>query len=407
MHILVVTQYFWPENFRINDLVSGLVERGNSVTVLTGIPNYPEGSIFPGYGLFRNSSQKYYGAKIMRVPIISRGKGNGIRLALNYLSFVISACILAPFRCRDRYDLIFIVGLSPVTVALPALLLKALYKIPVMFWVLDLWPESLVATGAVTSIKILKLVAVLVQFIYRKCDKILIASRAFRESIEKLGCPSENIVYFPQSAEDIFQPILEKKSTTVFNSIPQGFWVMFAGNIGVAQDFETIISAAENLKSHFDIQWIIVGDGRMREKVEKEVEVRNLSESFHFMGRHPLEAMPTFFSYADVLLVTLKKEPLFALTIPAKIQSYLACGRPIIAALEGEGSKIVEDAGAGITCQAEDPVALAQVVLKMFETLKSDREMMGMSGRRYYEVNFNRDILINKLYIWMTGLIVR
>jgi len=404
MHILVVTQYFWPENFRINDLVSGLIERGHSVTVLTAIPNYPEGTFFDGYGFFSNTSQDYLGAKVVRVPIIPRGKGGGARLAFNYLSFIASACLLAPFRCKEAYDLIFIFEPSPVTVALPALLLKKLFKIPVMFWVQDLWPESLAATGAVTSKKILRKVAEIVKFIYRRCDKILITSQSYRESIEHHSGDPKNIVYFPQSAEDVFQPIIEKLPISALKQLPPGFWIMFAGNIGAAQDFQTLMATAERLKCHEDIHWLIVGDGRMRAWVESDVKTRGLSNNVHFLGRHPLEAMPDFFSYADALLVTLKKEPIFALTIPAKIQSYLACGRPVIAALDGEGARIIEDAGAGLTCPAENSELFAQVVLKMYQTPKVEREKMGVNGRAYYESNFGRGMLLDKLVLWMNEL---
>lgn len=405
MHILVVTQYFWPENFRINDLVAGLVERNHKVTVLTGIPNYPEGSFFAGYGLFSNVAQEYKGAKVLRVPLIPRGKGGGIRLALNYLSFVLSACLLAPIRCKDTYDLIFIFEPSPVTVALPALLLKSIRNVPVMFWVQDLWPESLAATGAVSSNRILSIVAGIVKFIYRRCDKILITSKSYKKSIEFHDGASENILYFPQSAEEIFQPIAEKRAVAALDSIPHGFWVMFAGNIGAAQDFETIIVAAEKLKSYENIHWIIVGDGRMRVWAEAQVTARALNKNVHFLGRHPLEMMPDFFSHVDALLVTLKKEPIFSLTIPAKIQSYLACGRPIIAALDGEGAKVINEAGAGFACPAETPEALAQIVLKMFETPKPEREKMGAKGRAYYEANFDRNMLLKKLEGWMRELV--
>lgn len=406
MHVLVVTQYFWPENFRINDLVSGLIERGHKVTVLTGIPNYPEGRFYTGYGVFRNSSQDYNGARVIRVPLVPRGKGGGVTLVLNYLSFVLSACIFAPFRCRVQYDLVFIFEPSPVTVALPALFLKFLHKIPIMFWVQDLWPESLAATGAVRSRWILDRVSGVVRFIYRRCDKILITSQSFRKSIELHDGALENILYFPQSAEDIFQPLAERQTVAALNGIPQGFWIMFAGNIGAAQDFQTIVVAAEKLKGHQDIHWVIVGDGRMREWAESEVSTRGLSDNFHFLGRHPLEAMPAFFSLADVLLVTLRKEPIFALTIPAKIQSYLACGRPVIAALDGVGALIVEEAGAGFTCPAESPDSLVRAILKMYETPKSVREKMGINGRRYYEANFDRNMLLDRLEEWMRDLVV-
>lgn len=405
MHILVVTQYFWPENFRINDLVSGLTERGHKVTVLTGIPNYPEGRFFADYGLFSNVSQEYNGCKVLRVPLLPRGNGSGIRLALNYLSFVLSACLLAPIRCKESYDLIFIFEPSPVTVALPAILLKALRNVPVMFWVQDLWPESLVATGAVSSIRILSVVARIVKFIYRQCDKILITSQSYKSSIEFHDGAPENILYFPQAAEEIFQPIAEKQTVAAFETIPHGFWVMFAGNIGAAQDFETIIVAAEKVKNHENIHWIIVGDGRMRVWAEEQVTIRGLNNNVHFLGRYPLEDMPVFFSQVDTLLVTLKRDPIFSLTIPAKIQSYLACGRPIIAALDGEGAKIINDAGAGLTCPAETPDALAQIVLKMYETSKPEREIMGAKGRAYYEANFDRNMLLDKLELWMRELV--
>lgn len=405
MHILVVTQYFWPENFRINDLVAGLVDRNHKVTVLTGIPNYPEGSFFPGYGFCSNSSQEYKGCKVLRVPLIPRGKGGGIRLALNYFSFVLSSCILAPIRCRGKYDVIFIFEPSPVTVALPALLLKTLRKIPVMFWVQDLWPESLAATGAVSSSRVLTLVTKIVKFIYDRCDKILITSRSFKKSIELHGVSTEDVLYFPQSAEDVFQIATEKQNVAELDSIPQGFWIMFAGNIGVAQDFNTIIQSAYKLREYADVHWIIVGDGRMREWAENEVRKFGLSKQFHFLGRHPLEVMPSFFSQADALLVTLRKEPIFSLTIPAKVQSYLACGRPIIAALDGEGAKVINDSEAGFSCPAESPDSLAQIVLKMYKKSKSERESMGVKGRIYYEANFDRGMLLDKLEGWMKDLI--
>lgn len=404
MNILVVSQYFWPENFRINDLVRGLIERNHKVTVLTGIPNYPEGRFFEGYGVLGALSEDFHGARIVRVPLVPRGKGGGLRLASNYASFVVSSSLLAPIRCREKYDVIFIFEPSPVTVALPALFLKLLRKIPVMFWVQDLWPESLSATGVVTSKRILALVGMMVRSIYRNCDRILIASQSFRESIERHDGKPENIVFFPQSAEAAFQPVERKQAVPALDSIPAGFWIMFAGNIGAAQDFETIIACAEILEGYRDIHWIIIGDGRVRSWAENEVGRRGLAKNFHFLGRHPLEAMPAFFSHADALLVTLKKEPVFALTIPAKIQSYLACGRPIIAALDGEGGAIVEKAAAGLSCPAGAPAALAESVLKMYRTSEAERGKMGVNGKAYYKSHFDRDMLLDKLERWMMEL---
>jgi len=402
MNLLVVTQYFWPESFLINNLVVGLVERGHHVTVLTGSPNYPNGKFFDGYGYF-NRQQNYHGVKVLRVPLIPRGKGGGLRLALNYSSFAVAASIAGPLLTKGKYDLIFVFEPSPITVGIPALILKTLKSAPVLFWVQDLWPESLSATGAVKSTTLLALIGNLVRTIYKRCDKILIQSRSFFDSVVQQGGSPDRICYFPNSAENVFNTTLPVSVNVPL--LPKGFKIMFAGNIGAAQDFGTIIAAAKLLHAYKDIHWIIVGDGRMREWAETEVMNHRLGNNFHFLGRHPLEAMPAFFSCADTLLVTLKKEPIFALTIPTKIQSYLACGRPILAALDGEGSKIVAESGAGISCPAEDPDALAEAVLRMYETPRLDREKMGMCGRRYYEANFDRNMLLDKLELWMKELV--
>lgn len=402
MHILIVTQYFWPENFRINDLALGLLERGHQVTVLTGVPNYPDGSFFEGYGYF-NKQQDYYGVKVLRVPLIPRGKGGGLRLALNYISFAAAASIAGPVLCRGKFDLIFVFEPSPITVGIPAVILKKLTSTPILFWVQDLWPESLAATGAVKSQAILALVARLVTFIYQRCDRILIQARSFFDPVVRQGGEKDKIYYFPNAAESMLTT--PSRALIEIPPLPEGFKIMFAGNIGAAQDFETIIAAAHLLQRYSDIHWIIVGDGRMRGWSEAEVKSRNLSGTVHFFGRYPPDAMPVFFSYADALLVTLKKEPIFALTIPSKIQSYLACGRPVIAALDGEGANIIEDAGAGVTCRSGAPDALARAVLKMYKTSKSEREKMGRSGKAYYEENFDRSMLLDKLEGWMKELI--
>lgn len=400
MHILIVTQYFWPENFRINDLALGLLERGHRVTVLTGVPNYPDGSFFDGYCYF-NKQQNYQGVKVLRVPLIPRGKGGGFRLSLNYISFALFGCLLAPFLCRDNFDLIFVFQLSPITSALPAIIIKWLRSIPILFWIQDLWPESLAATGAIRSKKVLGLVNHLVRFLYNKSDLILVQSRAFISSVEKQGINPDRIEYLPYSYENIYKPVSVNERDM---HLPKGFRIMFAGNIGAAQDFPTILSAAIKLQQYADIQWIILGDGRRRVWVEQEVEKQGLKNCIHLLGRHPMELMPHYFAAADVLLVTLKKEPIFALTIPAKIQSYMACRRPIIAALDGEGGHLITESGAGLSVSAEDPDALAGAVLTMYRMSKEERDAMGMRGREYCEANFNREMLIDRLEGWMNEL---
>jgi glycosyltransferase involved in cell wall biosynthesis len=405
MKVLIVSQYFWPENFRINDLAVGLVERGHEVTVLTGIPNYPSGRFFPGYGLLHKTREQYGGVRILRVPLLARGNASGVRLALNYLSFALSACLLAPFICRDEYDLIFVCQLSPITVGLPALFLKKLKKAPILFWILDLWPESLSATGAIRSARLLAQVDKLVRFIYRGCDKIVVASKGFLPGITAKGVAVERTGYFPNWYEPEYNTRKVPDELAIPPGLPAGFRVMFAGNVGVAQDFGTILLAAEILKPFPDIHWVIVGDGRHFEWVKEQVANRGLTDNVHLLGRHAPAAMTGFFAQADAMLVTLKRDPAFALTVPGKIQSYMACGRPILAALDGEGGRLITESGAGITSPAEDADALAESVLSMYRMPKEQRELMGKLGQKYCDDNFEREILIDRLENWLRELV--
>ena len=403
MKILIITQYFWPEGFRNNDVIIGLQEKGHDVTVLTGIPNYPSGKFFPGYTYFNKRIEDYKGARVIRVPLIPRGKGGTVRLIINYLSFMFCAAVLGPFYCRKRYDLIFF-SLSPFTEGIPAIIFKKMKKAPAVYWEQDIWPESLSATGAIKSAYLLKMVRFMIRNIYKNCDRVLTQSRVFSSYIEREGIAKERIRYFPNSAEELYRPITLAPDAQEHFLMPSGFRVVFAGNIGAAQDFGTILSAAEAIKDYKDIHWVIIGDGRLRSWVEDQVKMKGLSETVHLIGRYPVEDMPRFFSLADALLVTLRKEPIFALTIPGKVQSYLACARPIIAALDGEGARIIEEAGAGLTCRAESPDQLAQTVLKVYRMSDVERDNMARKGREYFENNFERSLLLNRLNDWLLEL---
>jgi len=400
MRILIVTQYFWPENFRINDLAQGLAKIGHHVTILTGKPNYPTGRFFEGYSFWNRGRETFAESDVVRVPLIPRGNGSGFRLAVNYLSFALSASLLAPFLVRGSFDVILVYEPSPVTVGLPALVLKRLKRAPILFWVQDLWPESLSATGAVQSKWVLGLVASLVSFIYKSCDLVLVQSRAFVDHVRARGARADLIRYFPNSADALYGPV-EQGTVRVSGVLPDGFRVMFAGNIGAAQSFETILAAAEVLRDRHAIHWIILGEGRQSGWVREEIARRGLAHCVHMLGRHPEDSMPEWFAQADALLVTLKKSPIFALTIPSKVQSYMACGRPIVAALDGEGARVVEEACAGIVVPAEDAAALAEAVVRLSEMPSSERDTMGRNGRRYFLQEFERDTLIARLDAWM------
>lgn len=401
MKVLIVSQYFWPENFRINDLAAGLLERGHQITVYTGLPNYPEGRVYAGYRAFKPLREEHQGIRIIRSPLIPRGSGGAARIALNYLSFAVSASLLASVVCGRDYDLIFVFEPSPVTVGIPALVLKKLTKAPILFWVQDLWPESLVATGAVRSPWILRAVGQLVRYIYDRCDRILVTSRSFIDSVAERGADRAKIEYFPQYGEPVYRKLELPADAPERRLVPDGFVVMFAGNVGAAQDFVTILDAFERLKEYRDIQLVVIGEGRMKSWVEAEIVRRGLDSSVSLLGRYPVEAMPRFFSLADLLLVTLKKDPVFRLTVPAKIQSYLACGKPVLAALEGEGARIVREARAGVVVPCEDSSALAEAILLVRTKSAEERNLMGENGLRYYSEHFDRERLLDRLDGWM------
>jgi glycosyltransferase involved in cell wall biosynthesis len=274
--------------------------------------------------------------------------------------------------------------------------MKAMTGAPVLFWVQDLWPESLSATGAVRSPVLLAAARWLVRRIYAGCDRILIQSEAFVAPIRALGVPAERIVYYPNSAEEFYRP-LQRAQARLPLELPAGFRIMFAGNIGAAQGFETILAAAGRLRDHRDIQWLIVGEGRQLQWVRDEIARRGLSETVRLVGPQAPDSMPGWFAHADVMLVSLRADPIFAFTIPAKVQSYMACGRPIVASLDGEGARVVRDSGAGLAAPADDPEALARAVLELYRMPASEREAMGARGRAYFERHFERGALLKRL----------
>ncbi len=396
MRILVISQYFWPENFRINDLVKEWVRRGHEVTVLTGIPNYPAGKVLEAYRRQPNAFAEYEGAEVFRVPMLPRGNG-GLRLMLNYLSFVLGGVIWGPWRLRrTQPDAIFVFEPSPVTVGLPAIWLGKLKKKPVVFWALDLWPETLAAIGVVRSPRVLAWVGKLVRFIYNRCTLVLGQSRGFLGSIAKYCDDKAKIRYFPSWAEDVFTNGCAQPAPEV-PDITDAFTVVFTGNIGEAQDMPAVLDAAEHLKHNAGIRWVIVGEGRKSEWLQSEVIRRGLAKQVLLVGRFPVERMPSFYAHADALLVSLKRDPVFSMTIPAKVQSYLMAGIPLLGMLDGEGAAVILDAQAGLTCPAGDSQSLTEAVLTLAAMPLEERRKLGMNGRRYAELEFGRTQLIDRL----------
>lgn len=388
MRLLVVSQYFWPENFRVNDLVAEMIARGHEVTVLTGKPNYPDGVLFSDYARDPKAFRSYQGAQVVRVPMTMRGKG-GLSLIVNYLTFALSACSIGIFRLRRRqFDATFVFGASPVTVALPAILVKWLKRTPVAFWVLDLWPQSLQAVGAVNSPGILNMVGACVGWIYRRCDLVLAQSRSFVPQISQQLADPSRVIYFANWSEAIELPENSEPAPEVTKQHGV-FDIVFAGNIGEAQDFPAILEAAVQLRDE-PVRWLIVGDGRKAEWVQGEIDRLGLAGKVQMLGRFPLERMPSFYRCADALLVSLRRDPIFALTIPGKLQSYLAAGLPVLAMLDGEGGEVVRASGAGLATAAGDAAGLAANVRTMMAATSQERADMGRRGRDYSHREFDR-----------------
>jgi len=372
--------------------------------VLTSIPNYPKGKYYDGYGVFKKRTEIYKGINIHRLPVIPRGNGSSLMLSLSYLSYVFVGLFYSLFLIRKNYDLVFVFEPSPITVAIPAILIKKLSNVPLCIWVLDLWPESVSAAGNLKTDIIPKLLLPVVRFIYKHSDIIMVSSKGFINSISEKGVDKDKIIYFPQWSEELFES-RDFSSKDNKKLIPDGFVVMFAGNIGEAQDFPSVINAAIRLKQYRDIHWVILGSGRKETWLKEAIIRNNLEENFHLLGQFPIEKVPEFYSYADVLFISLKREDIFALTVPAKLQTYLASGKPILTMLDGEASSIVKESKSGLNAESGDSKLFADNILKMKQMTSSDLKQFGNNGFDYYKEYFKSDVLIDraeKIFISMT-----
>ena len=390
--ILVICQYYKPEPFRISDICEEMVQRGHEVQVVTGYPNYPEGILYDGYGKGKHIDEVINGVKVHRCFTIPRETGIAKRM-MNYYSYAISSIkYVLSNKCTasngKKFDVVFCNQLSPVMMAHAAIAYKKKYKVPVIMYCLDLWPESLIAGGIKRESAIYKYYHHVSKTIYRQMDKILITSRMFSKYLKnEFGITAENIEYLPQYAEGIFEQIPPKTETGVFD-------FMFAGNIGEVQSVETILKAAEKLKE-YPVKFHIVGGGTDLERLKKIKEDKKI-ENVIFYGRRPLEEMPGFYEKADAMLITLAADPVLSLTLPGKVQSYMAVGKPIIGAIDGETKEIIEDARCGFCGNADDAEKLTENI-KHFILKEIDRTNMGQNARKYYEENFQEKLFMDKL----------
>lgn len=394
--LLFICQHFYPEVFRGNDIAFDLARRGVDVTVICGIPNYPGGEFFPGYGILTRTREVVNGVRIIRIPIIPRGRGNKLQLALNFFSYSINACCYLPFHLimNRSYDACFVQQLTPVMMSMPGILFKKLMRKKLYTWVLDLWPESLKAAGGIDNPHVLGFFNGFAKSEYRNSDIIFVSSRGFEENISAKGDYGHKIRFLPNWAEEE----ISNGQKMEIPQLPEGFNVVFAGNIGEAQDFENIVAAARLLNPQEGINIIIIGDGRKKEWVESEILKHALQDRVKMLGRFDIKYMTSFFDAADALLLSLKDDEILNLTVPAKVQAYMTAGKPIVAMINGDAHRLINDTGCGIAVEASNPAKLAQAIRTLKDTPTPLLAEMGAKGKTYCEQHYDRSKILDNLY---------
>lgn len=386
-HILVVSQYFYPEQFRINDICLEWIKRGFQVTVLTGIPNYPEGHFYKGYDWFRKRKENWNGIDIIRIPIISRGKSS-FRLALNYYSFVVSGWFWKVFTSL-KPDLVFTFGVSPMTQALVGKWFSKKRKIPCYLYVQDLWPENLEVVGGIHNKFILNHYRKMTDKIYKNCTKIFTTSPSFVEMIQKRVTDKDKVLFLPQYAEDVYKPVKCAKPSEI--AADGRFKIIFTGNVGFAQGLDVLVEAAKKVDG--DVCFVIVGDGRYKTQLIKKAD--EVKDKFIFVDRQPPERIPELLCACDVAFLSFIDNQLFSWTIPAKLQSYMACGMPILASASGETKRIIEEAKCGICCNLGDAAEIALSIVSLKNDLNLKKK--GLNSLNYCNEQFSKEAVFEKL----------
>ncbi len=398
--LLYICQYFAPETFRGNDIAYDMAKRGVEVTVICGTPNYPKGRFFEGYGWFKRNKEIINKVHVIRLPIIPRGNGSKIKLLANYFSYFIIASIYLPFHilANKKYDACFVQQLSPVMMSVPGVLFKKITGRKLYTWVLDLWPESLKAAGGINNSKILGFFNWFAKLEYKNSDKILVSSNGFATNINSKGDFGTKIRYMPNWAEDELNSSEELK----IPDFPSGFNVVFAGSIGEAQDFESVVETAKILKSEDNIHLIIVGDGRKKEWVAEQIIKFDLSDRMLLLGRYDIKYMPSFFQKADCLFLSLKDDEILNLTVPAKLQAYMTNCKPIVAMINGDANSLISNVRCGISVPASSPDMLVKALRTLRDCSDYERKQMGVRAKTYCQEHFNKEKILKNLYDLMS-----
>ncbi len=395
MRILLLSQFYDPEpGIKTARLAHDLAARGHQVTVITGFPNYPQGRIYPGYRQQIWQEEWQAGIRIIRLPLYPDHSRSTVRRTLNYLSFAASATLLGPILC-DPVDVIWFYQ-PPLTVGIPAWWISLLRRAPFVQEIQDMWPETVVSTGMLKEGRVTRMLQRLAQFVYRAASAITVISPGFKRNLIAKGVPSDKIHVIPNWAdEEIFRPVPRDEDLAAEHGFSGYFNVVYGGNMGAAQALDNLLAAARLLGDLAQIRFVLIGGGVDAEALRRRASEQNLN-NVYFIGPQPAERMAAFFALADVLLTHLKRDPLFEITIPSKTLAYLACGKPILAAVSGDAAAVVRDAGAGMVCPPEDPAALARSIRALYALPPAERERMGQAGRHAFLAHYTRQVLIEQ-----------
>lgn len=397
--MLVVCQHYWPESFRINDICDSFVQHGFDVDILCGIPNYPKGTFYQGYSYTNNRKQEHNGVHVRRAFEIPRGENSIFWIFLNNISFPIATIFHLPRLLTRKYDQIFIYQLSPVMMALPGIIIGKLKRVKTTMWSIDPWPESLFSFLPVKNRILRKVATVVSHWHYRHVDQLVVLSERMRQQmLQTTSLDDGKVIVLPMACEKIYeQSIPDAKLAKRFSN---NFNIFFAGTITPILSFETMLEATEILRSrgYKDIHWIIAGDGMARGWLEAEVQKRALKAYFSFEGFMPIEKIPRYTTNAaDVLFSSLVQSDFLESTIPAKIPSYLAAGKPILLSMNGAAPELIEKIGCGLSSPAENALALAENIEKMYNMSPSQRNKLGNKARSYHFKHFERNTVMKTL----------
>lgn len=395
MRVLLLSQWYVPEpDVRVQALAQDLVARGHQVTSITGFPNYPQGRIYPGYRQRLRKWERIDGVRVLRLPLYPNHSRSAAKRSMNYVSFAVSACLLGPVLCGPA-DVMWVYH-PPLTAGIPAWWIGLLRRVPFVFNIHDMWPEALSATGMMRNATVQRGLDRFADWVYRRASALTVVTPGFKANLIAKGVPADKIHIIPNWAdEDVYRPVPRNPALADTVGMQGRFNVVYAGNMGLAQGLDTVLSAAEMLQAIPRIQFVFIGDGVDRERLQKKAEDMGLA-NVRFIGQQPADRMAEFLALADVLYLQLKDEPLFQMWIPSKIYSYMACAKPILAGVAGDTADTIREAGAGIVCPPQSAAELAQAVQRLCEMSPVEREGMGQSGYREFLAHYTRRVLVGR-----------